>query len=91
MNNFNKEIWLFNPDYEMKWDLDRVCLYSKRKIQYDGCQDWISYIHPVHAHIFRSFRSGKTFKTVIENLSEELNCDLRLDPVGADLRVQRQG
>ena len=75
MNNFNKEIWLFNPDYETKWDLDRVCLYSKRKIQYDGCQDWISYIHPVHAHIFRSFRSGKTFKTVIENLSEELNCD----------------
>ncbi|MDE6843152.1 MAG: radical SAM protein [Muribaculaceae bacterium] len=67
------EIWVLNPDYEFKSDLDRICIYSKRELQYDSNPDWVSYIHPYQAAILFSFQSGEVLQTVIENLSDYFN------------------
>ncbi|MDE6669148.1 MAG: radical SAM protein, partial [Muribaculaceae bacterium] len=67
------DIWVLNPDYEFKSDLDRICIYSKRDLQYDSNPDWVSYIHPYQAAILFSFQSKKNLQTIIKNLSDYFN------------------
>lgn len=40
-----------NPDYYLKWDVKRIILYSKTQCHHNSSNEWISFIHPLHAFI----------------------------------------
>lgn len=54
----NNQIVIFNPDYHLKNDINRIILYSSQnKFNYSS-PEWISFIHPVQAFILQSFNGG---------------------------------
>lgn len=47
----NNQIWILNPDYVLKNDNDRICMFAKKDLSFDSTPDWIGYIHPYQAMI----------------------------------------
>lgn len=70
METHNTEnIYVLNPDYLFKLDLDRICMYSKINIEHDSSLDWVSYIHPFQAIILYLFDGHCTLKTITEKVA----------------------
>ncbi|MDE5662982.1 MAG: radical SAM protein [Muribaculaceae bacterium] len=65
------EKWILNPNYKFKHDLDRVCMYSIKKLIYEGSADWIGYIHPYHAIILSLFNGANSIKEISGLLSQK--------------------
>lgn len=73
----NNQIVIFNPDYHLKNDINRIILYSSQnKFNYSS-PEWISFIHPVQAFILQSFNGGKKLNEVLLDLSIHLNTDIK--------------
>lgn len=71
----NDNTVIFNPDYYLKNDLNRIILYSnKNKFDYSS-SGWLSFIHPIQAFILQAFDGDKKFEEVLSYLSSSLNID----------------
>lgn len=70
------EIWVLNPDYRFKSDLDRVCLYSTKELSYDSSENWTSYIHPFQAIILNAFNGEATLSDIFTELSSHFNISI---------------
>lgn len=71
------EIWMINPDYLLKPDIDRICLYSTRDLKYDSSLDWTSYIHPFQAIILYLFNGENTLSEIYNELSSHFNISIK--------------
>jgi radical SAM protein with 4Fe4S-binding SPASM domain len=71
MNN----AYILNPDYILKNDINRVILFSKKKIENKGTLGWLSYIHPVQAMIFSFFTERRTLTENIQRISSFIQKD----------------
>lgn len=67
------KIWILNPDYVFKNDVDRICMYSKKDLAFDSTPDWIGYIHPTQAMILGLFTQLIPAQQIIDDLSKHLN------------------
>lgn len=67
------DIWIFNPDYSFKNDIDRVCMFSNRLTSHSGSPDWVGFIHPVQAMILSVFTEVRDLSSIIEDLSVHFN------------------
>ncbi len=80
-----EDIYILNPDYNFKPDLDRVCMYSVVEREYDSSNDWNSYIHPYQATILLMFDGLRSVGSIVEaisthfKISEETAIDLIKD------------
>ena len=74
--------WVLNPDYRFKADLDRICMYSGEKTEYDSTPDWESYIHPYQAAILMLFDGSREAVEVLGEISTHFgithDCALKL-------------
>lgn len=68
-------LWIFNPDYRLKNDLDRICLYSKNNPEHDSNHDWVSYIHPYQAVILSMFATGNLLSDVADMIASHFKLD----------------
>ena len=64
---------ILNPDYHFKNDIDRIVLYSSKKVQNYSSSDWISYIHPVQAFILDVFSKEDSLSRQYEKISSYIN------------------
>lgn len=71
----DNNIVVFNPDYYLKSDIDRIVLYSTAKVLHGGSKEWISFIHPLHAFVLQVFDGTKELEDALSLLSFELNKD----------------
>lgn len=69
----DNNIVVFNPDYHLKNDIDRIVLYSTDKVTYGGSKEWLSFIHPFHAFILQIFDGVKEWNEALTFLSKQLN------------------
>lgn len=65
-------IVVFNPDYHLKNDINRIVLYSTAKVINGGSQEWVSFIHPLHAFILEAFDGIKEWDEALSYLSLQL-------------------
>ncbi len=49
-------IYILNPDYHFKNDIDRIVMYSNKQVKYNASIEWIGYIHPFQAMILSLHR-----------------------------------
>lgn len=68
-----QEIFVLNPDYCFKKDIDRILIYSKRRIRFNASEDWRSSLHPYHAQILAFFTSPEPFERKISALASHFN------------------
>lgn len=71
MNN----TYILNPDYILKNDINRVIVFSKKKIENKATFGWLSYLHPMQAMIFSFFTEKRTLKENIEKISNFIQKD----------------
>lgn len=71
--SIEKDIWILNPDYSFRNDIDRICMFSNRQIRYDGTPDWVGFIHPVQAMILGVFTEAQDLSETIQALSSHFN------------------
>ena len=74
-----KELYYFNPNYRIIFDIDKVLLisnysFSRKKKQFEGDLEFESYIHPIYAMAL-TFFNGDTFENIINNISENLEME----------------
>lgn len=50
-------IYILNPDYHFKNDIDRIVMYSNKQVKYNASIEWIGYIHPFQAMILWGSRN----------------------------------
>ena len=67
------KIFVLNPDYHFKNDIDRVALFSGMRVNDYSEKDWSSYIHPLQAMILNSFSEEKSLKYQYNELSSTLS------------------
>lgn len=72
----DNDIWILNPDYKLKNDIDRICMYSSINIKHDSSVDWISYIHPFQAIILTSFDGVSTLVEIYHKISTHFNISI---------------
>lgn len=70
--DYNRVISL-NPDYHFKNDIDRIIMYSRKKVAQYSSSNWLGYIHPIQATILTLFTENRTLKENIELLSKHFN------------------
>lgn len=51
---------LFNPDYHLRQDGNRVILFSDEEVS-EKSEEWFSFIHPFHAMMFSFFDGRKSY------------------------------
>ncbi len=73
INNMENKIFVLNPDYHFKNDIDRVALFSGMRVNDYSEKDWSSYIHPLQAMILNSFSEEKSLKDQYNELSSTLS------------------
>ncbi len=76
--NYDK-IYVLNPDYIIKNDIDRVLLYSKNKVSNYSSVNKLCFLHPIQAEIFSFFTYKRTLDENILLLSDYL--ELSFDEV----------
>lgn len=67
---------VLNPDYYLKNDQERSCIYSKSRCIHGGRENWSSFIHPVQAAILSFFSHQKDLDTCLLELASFLKLDL---------------
>ena len=65
----DNKIYILNPDYHFKNDVDRVILHSKRQVEHDGSADWLSFVHPMQAMLLGTFTTGEPLGKHCEELA----------------------
>jgi len=75
MSYNEKEVYIFNPDYEMRNDSHRVVLFSRDKTSRLSIPHWESFLHPLHAQIFSFFTFDRSLNTTISLLSRYFKRD----------------
>ena len=66
-------IYILNPDYHFKNDIDRVVMYSNKQVKYNASIEWIGYIHPFQAMILSLFTDNKTLTTHIDEIAKHFH------------------
>ena len=66
--------YVFNPDYVLKNDLDKILLYSQREAVGE-VPLWASFIHPVQAMILSFFTHDRTFEQNLGEIADFLDKD----------------
>ena len=77
----DEQIYILNPDYHFKNDVDRIVLYSRKQVNYNSSVDWLSFVHPAQAMLLGTFTTNeplekhcadlaKHFKTTAEKIRQ---------------------
>lgn len=66
-------IYILNPDYHFKNDIDRIVMYSNKQVKYNASIEWIGYIHPFQAMILSLFTDNKTLTTHIDEIAKHFH------------------
>lgn len=75
MNIIEDDIYVLNPCYTMRNDLNRAVLYSSSLISDTCSKNWISFLHPVQAMILSFFTYQRPICENIQLISIFLNKD----------------
>lgn len=77
------DIYILNPDYSFKNDMDRVVMYSKKSVQAYSTSDWVGYIHPLQADILNSFSDYIDFSSQCTKLAQKyaISCQQAKDMI----------
>lgn len=66
-------IFVLNPDYHFKNDIDRIVMYSRNQTSYNASSKWVSYIHPFQAIFLSLFTHNIPLKEQISNISKHFH------------------
>lgn len=70
-------IVILNPDYSLKNDLKRVCLFSRNSCIHNGRVNWRSFIHPMQGILLSLFSHGYDFEKCILDISTTFGIDAK--------------
>lgn len=70
-----KDVYILNPSYRLRQDGNRVVLASFDDRTENAPDDWISFIHPLHAQILSFFSSPAPLKDIIDRCASFLRLD----------------
>ncbi len=67
---------IFNPEYHLRQDGNRVILFSDEDVS-EVSEDWFSFIHPLHAMMFSFFNGQSAAESEVEQCSRFFNLPLQ--------------
>lgn len=70
------DVYVLNPDYGLRNDIYRYILFSKTNRNEGTVNNWVSFIHPVHAVILSFFTHERSLTENLQLAASFLHCKL---------------